>query len=349
MDLIHPGSKADVMEALRAASAEGRRVLPVGGRRHIDKGNPCEVDAELWTTQLDRIVTHEPADMIAVVEAGMRFGDLDAALERHAQEWPADAPADATVGGIIASATSSPRRLKVGALRDGVLEVEFATGDGRLIRGGARTVKNVAGYDLPRLAAGSLGTLGVIVQVALKLRPRPRARRTLVTEGSLDLARRLLAVVPSPAAVLALPGRVHLRLEGWPEEVREQTDAALRVTRAFEARDEEAFPSDRPWDDSPVVAEAAVPPSGIPRSLEAAGDAWGALFGVGLVWAGLASADGPLSALRASAAELGGIAPVIRGPGGLGAQPAALEVHERLKRSFDPANVLAPGRSWGGL
>ena len=91
---------------------------------------------------------------------------------------------------MIASGASSPRRLKVGALRDTVLEAEVVTGDGRLVRSGARTVKNVTGYDLHKLVAGSLGTLAVIVQVALKLRPLPRARRTLRFDGDLALARR---------------------------------------------------------------------------------------------------------------------------------------------------------------
>ena len=168
---IHPHTKADVAEALREASAAGVRVLPVGGRRHMDRGNPTEVDAELWTTQLDQVVAYDPAEMLAVVEAGMRIGDLAAMLAAHGQEWPIDAPPDATVGGVIAAGVSSPRRLKVGLMRDTVAEMELVTGDGRLVRCGARTVKNVTGYDVHRLATGSLGTLGVIVQVALKVRP----------------------------------------------------------------------------------------------------------------------------------------------------------------------------------
>ncbi len=106
MDLIHPYTKGDIVDALRDASATGRRVLVVGGRKHIDKGNPAEVDAELWTTQLDRLVSYEPAEMIAVVEAGMRYGELDGVLAEGGQEWPADAPPEATVGGIIAAAVS---------------------------------------------------------------------------------------------------------------------------------------------------------------------------------------------------------------------------------------------------
>src|SRR6266508_3472121 len=156
VDLIHPMDKVEVAEALRQATADGRRLLVVGGRTHIDKGEPCAVDAE-------------PAEMIAVVEGGMRVGELDRILADGAQEWPSDAPTSATVGGVIAAAVTSPRRLRMGPIRDTVIEMEVVTGDGRLVRSGARTVKSVTGYDLHKLMTGSLGTLGVIVQVALKV------------------------------------------------------------------------------------------------------------------------------------------------------------------------------------
>ncbi|MEW6060015.1 MAG: FAD-binding protein [Actinomycetota bacterium] len=350
MELIHPHSKADVVDALRQASQKGTRVLAVGGRTHAAKGNPCEVDAELWTTMLDQVVSYEPAEMIVVVGAGMRVGDLDRILAETEQEWPVDARREATVGGIIASAASSPRRLRVGAIRDTVLEAEIVTGDGRFLRSGARTVKNVTGYDLHKLMVGSLGTLGVIVQVALKVRPRPATRRTIRLEGGLETGRRLLESVPQPAGVLATPDVVEVRLEGWPEEVEEQANAVASVAAVLDTTDDAPFPESRPWAERPVVAEPAVPPSKLPYLLAEAGDTWGALVGVGLAWVGLADANGELEALRRRAAALGGIAPVIEGPGGLGNEPpSALEVHRRLKAAFDPAGVLAPGRFWGGL
>jgi glycolate oxidase FAD binding subunit len=346
MDLIHPPSRADVVDAVRDANASHRRLLVVGGRRHLDKGNPSEVDAELWTTQLDRLVSYHPPEMIAVVEAGMRVRELRRVLADGGQEWPSDAPDDSTVGGVIASGASSVRRLKVGSLRDTVLEVEAVTGDGRIVKSGARTVKNVTGYDLHKAIAGSLGTLAVIVQVALKVRPLPRARRTLTYGGDLALASELAAGVPGAGAVLARPNAVELRLEGWPEEVDEQASIAERIARS--SAEAQGFPVERPWDDSPVVAEVAVPPS----RLEAAvtGNAWGALAGVGLAWIGLESANGDLDALRERIHALGGIAPAVRGPGGLGSPPIpAPQVQRRLKDAFDPVGVLAPGRGWGGL
>jgi glycolate oxidase FAD binding subunit len=349
VDLIHPHGKHDVVEAMRDATASGRRVLVVGGRTHMDRGNRCDVEAELWTTMLDEVAAYEPAEMLAVVEAGMRVGDLQARLAEGGQEWPVDAHHDATVGGVIAAGASSFRRLRVGNVRDTVVELELVTGDGRLVKSGARTVKNVTGYDLHRLATGSLGTLGVIVQVALKLRPLPQVRRRLTADGDgLELSRRLLETVPLPSAVMAQPGRASIWLEGWADEVEEQTAAVRTVSTAF-AMDDQPAPFDPAGIDGTAIVEAAVLPSRIPE-LVAGRDDWTALMGVGLVWFGLMDGAGSLEELRSRVAEAAGVAPVIRGAGGLGATSvAAPAIHRRLKEAFDPAGILAPGRFWDGL
>jgi glycolate oxidase FAD binding subunit len=344
VDLIHPTSSIELVEAVRDSNDRLIRLLIVGGRRHLDKGNASDADAELWTTQLDRLVAYHPSEMIAVVEAGMRIGELSRLVADGGQEWPSDAPEDATVGGVIASGASSARRLRMGPLRDTVLEAEVVTGDGRLVRSGARTVKNVTGYDLHKLVAGSLGTLGVIARVAIKVRPLPRARRTLRFDDDLGLARELLGAVPSAAAVLAMPGEVQLRLEGWPEEVEEETAQASSVSDPTEIANDEPFPSSTPWDAKPIVAEVAVPPSKLDAAVT--GEAWGALAGVGIAWVGLDDAGG-LDALRERVRAAGGIAPVIRGAGGLGHEPvAATAVQRNLKEAFDPNEILAPGRGW---
>jgi glycolate oxidase FAD binding subunit len=341
VDLIHPHTKRDAAEALRAASGLGTRVLAVGGRQHADKGQPSEVDAELWTTLLDDRVAYDPAEMLCVVEAGMRIRDLRALLGEGGQEWPVDAPDEATVGGVIATGGPTIRQLRVGLLRDTVVEMEVVTGDGRLVRSGARTVKNVTGFDVHRLMTGSLGTLGVIVQVALKVRPLPKARRTLVTrEGGIELATRLLQGVPLAAAVLAEPDRIVVRLEGWREEVEEQSAAARSVAAVEELEGpfpESLFPGAR------IVAEAAVAPSRLRPLVEELGD-YRAMVGVGFAWVPFDD-EVSLGSLRSRAVELGGIAPVIRGPGGLGdgAVPAA-DVQRRIKDAMDPAGILAPGR-----
>ena len=344
MDLIHPHSIRDVQEALRTASHDGTKVLVVGGRTHIDKGNPTEVDAELWTTLLDDIVAYDPAEMLAVVDAGMRLRDLRLLLAEGEQEWPIDESDDATVGGVIAAGIDPVRQLRVGRMRDTVVEMELVTGDGRHVRSGARTVKNVTGFDVHRLLTGSLGTLGCVTRVAIKVRPLPKAVRTLVThDGGLEVAARLLDVVPLPAAILAEPDRVLLRLEGWPEEVEEQTTAARAVTE-MDTNDDAPFPGPL-FSDAPIVAEAAVAPSRLPQLLQDRA-LYRASVGIGIAWLPLDSGEA-LDTLRARAAELGGVAPVIRGPGGLGSPDVpAPDVHRRIHGALDPAGVMAPGRGW---
>jgi glycolate oxidase FAD binding subunit len=348
MDLIEARSKDEVVETLRSSSERKTRVSIVGGRTHADKGNPCRIDRELVTSGLDRVIAYDPAEMLAVVEAGMRIGDLRRILAEGGQEWPVDAAEDATVGGMIATASSSPRRLRMGPLRDTVVEMELVTGDGRSVRSGARTVKSVAGYDVHRLATGSLGTLGAIVQVAVKVRPLPKARRVVRTsEGGLLAGRRVLEAVPLPTAVVATPERVEVALEGWPEEIEEQTAAMALAAGDVEILEDEGVLGAEAI--TGTVVEVAVPPSKLEKVLEGETD-WRALMGVGIAWVGLPDVGGRLTALRGRVAEAGGIAPVIRGPGGLGDAPVpALEVHRRLKAAFDPAGILAPGRFWDGL
>lgn len=349
MDLIAPGSKQEVREALRMASRRGTRVSVVGGRTHVDRGNACDVDVELATSGLDRVVAYEPEEMLAVVEGGMRVGELRRILTAQGQEWPVDVSEDATVGGTIACAPSSARRLRMGPLRDTVVEVELVTGDGTLVRSGARTVKSVAGYDVHRLATGSLGTLGAIVQAAVKVRPLPKARRVVRTEArGLHAARRILEAVPLPSAVVATPDHVEVGLEGWPEEVDEQTEAIRRGVGEIDVLDGEAVPGPEAML-GPTLVEVAVAPSTLETALGEEPE-WRVLMGVGIAWVGLPDDGERLAALRGRVAEAGGIAPVIRGPGGLGDAPvAAIDVHRRLKAAFDPAGILAPGRFWGGL
>lgn len=352
METLTPGSEAELVDILRAASADGLRLLPVGGRTHLDKGNPTQVDAEVSVQRLSRLAGYDPAELVATAGAGMTCGALDAILAEHGQEWPVDADPAATIGGVVAAGASSPRRLRVGPVRDSLLGLEFVTGDGRLIRVGARTIKNVSGYDLTRLMTGSLGTLGVLTKLDLRLRPRPTARRTITGAGSMDQAAAIAAALPLASGVLATPGTIEVRLEGWPEDVEAQSRAVAGLLGDVQVLEDGVFPSRRPWLERPVTVEAAVLPSALPGLARLIGAPWGALAGVGILWAGLPPADEPLDALRAAVDALGGIAPVVRGPGGLGTggpRPgsAAWAIQRGIKSAFDPRGILAPGRFWG--
>ena len=339
MDLIHPHTTAEVADALRGLSERRTRTRVVGGRAHTIAGG--DADAELWTTLLDRVVAYDPAEMLCVVESGMRLHDLRNLLGDGGQEWPVDEQKDATVGGVIAADVALPRQLRVGPLRDTVVEMTFVTGDGRVIRSGARTVKNVTGFDLHRLLTGSFGTLGAITQIALKVRPVPKVARTLVTrEGGVELATRLLAEIPLPAAIVAEDGRVLVRLEGWRTEVAEQAAAAGAVAVMADA--DPGVLRDPPFPDAPIVVRAAVPPSRL-AALVGDVDRYRALVGVGFAWIPCADAD-EVATIRARVHDLGGTAPVVRGDGGHDGTRAPLpDVQRRIKAAFDPADILVSG------
>jgi glycolate oxidase FAD binding subunit len=171
-----PGSIAALGETIRTRAAEGLAVYPQGGRTCLDHGGtPARPGVALDTTPLTRVVDYPAADMTITVEAGMTLATLQQTLAAHDQWLPLDPPrADlATLGGIYATAACGPRRFGWGRPRDQVIGLSFVAADGRVVKGGGRVVKNVAGYDFPKLLTGSLGTLGVIAQLTLKVRPRP--------------------------------------------------------------------------------------------------------------------------------------------------------------------------------
>ena len=166
---------------LTAASTDRTAVLLWGGGTHQGIGGRVSPGVVLATSRLDRIVSWEPEDLTVVVEAGVRIGDLDDLLAEKGQSavLPETMP-DATVGGVVAGGISGYRRARYGPTRDRVLEVTLVTGDGRIVTGGGQVVKNVSGYDLPRLATASFGGLGLVGRVCLKLWPAPPARFTML-------------------------------------------------------------------------------------------------------------------------------------------------------------------------
>jgi glycolate oxidase FAD binding subunit len=186
MPLEHPSQAAvSIAEHIREASLAGRPLVPwgAGTRQHLG-GPPPEGAAILPTAALGSIREHSPPDLTATVEAGVTLGALQAALAEHGQWLPWDPPraAEATIGGLLATAASGPLRLGYGTPRDWTLGMRAALGDGRLVKSGGRVVKNVAGYDLHKLHIGALGTLGVIVEITFKVFPLPEHSATLRLE-----------------------------------------------------------------------------------------------------------------------------------------------------------------------
>ena len=177
-----PSSVEQLAAVVAAANEAGAGVIPWGGGQHMALGNiPTRYDVALRTAKLDRVLEYEPTDLVVTVEAGITLGRLQAFLAEHDQFLPIDAPAEATIGGVLAAGVSGPSRHAYGLPRDWLLGCRVALADGTIVKGGGRVVKNVAGYDLPKLAVGSLGTLGVVVEATFKVAPLLAAQETLVT------------------------------------------------------------------------------------------------------------------------------------------------------------------------
>jgi len=212
---VEPGiTQASVAECIRVAYEARRAIYPVGGGTALDYGGAStRPGEELALGGLNRIVDYTPRDMTILVEAGVRMADLAAALAAEGQHLPIDVPraAGATIGGVVATNWSGPRRYGHGTVRDYVIGIHAVDGRGIPFKGGGRVVKNVAGYDFCKLLTGSLGTLGIITQLALKVKPLPENASTVIASCD-DLAtaeillERLAQLESPPAAIDYLHG-----------------------------------------------------------------------------------------------------------------------------------------------
>ena len=319
---------------LAATVAAADAVVGVGARTHTEIGG-----AVVGATEISApagIVEFEPSDMTVKVNAGTPFAGLRAALAEHGQECPLD-PRDerATIGGIVACGLSGPRRLGLGPVRDNLLEVTFLTADGRVVRGGGPTVKNVTGYDVPRLFVGSLGTLGVLVQVILRTRPLPVSSQWFSTDADPVEIHTAL----HRAATIAWDGATtRVLLEGHTADIDQQANqvglgpAAAPASPAGPHRGRISIEPDR------IRALA--------ESLRPTNTTWLAEIGVGTVH--VAAADpGALAAARAAAAAHGGW--LLREAGApdldpFGTAVPATAVQTRLRQALDPTGKLSPGR-----
>ncbi len=304
-------------------------VTPVGARTHWDVGGPPPLGGREVRAP-DGVIDYEPADMTVTVGAGATFAALDALLAEHGQEVALDPRShDATIGGILACGLSGIRRLRHGPLRDHVLEVRFVTGYGELVKGGGPTVKNVTGYDLPRLFVGSLGTLGVLMQATLRCRPRPRVARWFSVEDARAFHR--------PSARLWDGAHEHVLLEGAEADVEAQVRDCTPL----------AAPPELP--DGAHRGRVSVAPARIREVGQALpGDVrWCAELQVGTVHVAADSADA-LDGARAVAHAHGGWmfreAGGAPGDDGYGRALPNLALMRRIKHAFDPDGRCNPGR-----
>ena len=387
-----PDTPLQAAELLADAAAAGLAVAPVGSGTALGLGNPPErVDLALSTANLGGIITYEPTDLVLSVGAGARIGDVQAVLAEHGQTLPLDAPGGdtATIGGLIATALAGPRRLGSGTLRDLLIGMAVAHPSGTVTKSGGMVVKNVTGFDLPRLYHGSLGTLGVIVSANFKVLPLARAEASLIVPATsaadaLATAARLrdsrLRPVALEVALIEGQWQTALRLEGRLETVATliQEAAALASAPANVLHGPESASWWRTYlthhaiahGTIDVLVRCAVRPRDttalVDRLLPLITDHDGALthlaasVGLGsvLVRVQFGDADGA-AALRETLTGLTVIAdhvtllaappPWKLGLDVWGTPPDTLDVMRSLKEQFDPGRVLNPGRFVGFL
>ncbi|NND01949.1 MAG: FAD-binding oxidoreductase [Acidimicrobiia bacterium] len=343
--VLAPPNVEAIARVLRWASLEGRSVMPWGGGTHCGPAAGDTPEILLRTNELTSIVDYQPDDLTLVVEAGALVSEVESMLaERSQSAVLQEHAAGSTIGGMIASGASGYRRLRYGPTRDRMLEATVATGDGRVITAGGRVVKNVTGYDIPRLMSGSLGSLGVMSQVCLKLWPVP------ATAASIDIDVAAFPALYRPLALLETEQGATAYLAGTAEEIAGQANAVgadpvpgLNWPAPLDhaSRIEMRVPS-------PLVTAA------VEQVKAAEAVAFRAQHGVGIVEAGFADwSDERLKSLRDWAERHSGHAVVTAAPtpdlDRWGAPPDSVELQRRVKEAFDPRHILVPGRLPGGV
>lgn len=347
--VLAPVDIEQAMAVLERATDERTRVLVWGGGTHQGMGGRVHPDLVLSTAGLDRVIAWEPEDLTVVVEAGMRVSDLEQMLAERGQTAALiEVSGGATVGGVVAAGVSGYRRARYGPTRDRVLEVTLVTGDGRPVRAGGRVVKNVTGYDLPRLATGSFGRMGLIVSVCLKLWPLPEAAFTIPVEDP----EAAWAELYRPVAVLETHDGSFAYVAGT------RAEAEAQAGQVGDWREEGLRWPAPPGGD--LVVSVRVPPASTGAAVRHLpdGSRFVAQHGVGEVTVAMpeGSEAEALGDLRAWAAAQGGALVVLDAPEQFyesfdpwGDPPPGMAIQRRLSAQFDPYAVLNRGRLPGGL
>lgn len=244
--VLHPGSVAEIIEVMKLASSEAWTVRPAGSMSWL--GDAACANLIVSASRLNQIIEHEPADLIAIAQAGVRLSTFNAELRKNGQWLPLDPPDDgrATLGGVVATGLGGAQRVAYGRPRRSVIGMKVVLADGSLVKAGGRVVKNVAGYDLCKLFTGSYGSLGIITELNFKLRPRPATEQTiivpsrhadLITHGQRILSSKLFPVAtellsPALAQRLGIDARNNeavllMRFAGNRKGVESQTQEVL--------------------------------------------------------------------------------------------------------------------------
>jgi glycolate oxidase FAD binding subunit len=386
--VVEPGSEQELAKVLKLANTVGLAVIPRGGGTKAEWGNrPARADVILSTARLHRVLEHAWADLTVSVEAGCTIARLQETLAKHGQRLALDAlwPERATVGGVLSTNDSGALRLRFGSLRDLVIGVTLVLADGTVASSGGRVVKNVAGYDLPKLVTGALGTLGIITRAFFRLHPLPKETRTVscVTEDVREAQRLVTAIQNSKLAHSALQiccgaemqPRVDILFEGTEAGLRAQVEQVKSIMGtatisdaggdAWNAR-QGIYSAGKQRESEFAAAKFATLPAQMAEAIETmarlsgAGVRWKvATQATGIGWARLEGAapavESMLREFRACLERFGGSLVVAHRPPGMaeldawGSAGDALPLMSAVRRQFDPQGTLNTGRFVGGI
>ncbi len=385
--VIEAGTGSELAEVLRLANEAGLAVIPRGGGTKLGWGNPPgRADLILSTARMTEIIEHAWADLTVSVEAGCTIQRLQETLAQHGQRLALDPlwPEKATVGGVLSTNDSGALRLRFGALRDLIIGATIALPDGTLASSGGKVVKNVAGYDLPKLVTGALGTLGVITRAVFRLHPLPRNTRSfsVFSAKAEESQRFVLAVQDSKLAHTFLQSHFSDEAPPVSDILFEGTEAGLAAQesqlRSLAAPAEVMEGSTPTWaareelcnfvdPNTTAVAKVSLLPGDLARAMGEVEQAaklhhlrWRALvYATGLGWVRLegkpAALRGALQLLRVEMESHGGSLVALHRPEKMaefdtwGSMGDALPLMKALKQRLDSKNTLNPGRFVGGI
>lgn len=343
-------------EAVLQAAAEKIPLAIAGGNSKAFYGRSIQAKT-LDVTGHRGIVDYEPTELVITARAGTPLSEIEAALAENGQMLGFEPPYfgdDATLGGTVACGLSGPRRPYAGSVRDFVLGIKLLNGKGEILRFGGQVMKNVAGYDLSRLMTGALGLLGVILEVSLKVLPRPARELTLIHQCPLDQAIQMLnrwAGKPYPISASCYDGeRLYVRLSGTASGVQaasrqvggDTMDEGTDLWSALREQQHPFFFGDEPlW-------RLSVPPATPPLVLEGE---WLLEWGGAQRWL---HSNVSAQTIRQIAAAAGGHATLFRGGDRQGQvfsplDPVLKRLHHNLKQAFDPQQIFNPGRMYSDL